>query len=118
LLRGTSRPAGSERRGEAFPARALDAPPADAGSSPKGRGAMTRRGWVLRGLAAIGLAGWLGWPGVAAAQTVKVGAVVPLTGRYAAGGAQVRAGYEIAIEDVNRDGGVSVGGKKMPLHLV
>jgi branched-chain amino acid transport system substrate-binding protein len=57
-------------------------------------------------------------PGLAAAQAVKVGAVVPLTGRYAAGGAQVRTGYEIAIEQVNRAGGVTVGGQKVPLELV
>ena len=79
---------------------------------------MTRRGWVLSGLAGILMAGWLAWPAAVAAQTIKVGTVVPLTGRYAAGGAQVRAGYEIAIEDVNRAGGVTVGGKKMPLELV
>ncbi|HLE42676.1 MAG TPA: amino acid ABC transporter substrate-binding protein, partial [Methylomirabilota bacterium] len=29
-----------------------------------------------------------------------------------------RAGYEIAVEDVNRTGGVTVGGRKMPLELV
>ena len=52
------------------------------------------------------------------AQSIKVGAVVPLTGRYGAGGAQVRAGYEIAVEQVNAAGGVSVAGKKMPLELV
>ncbi len=66
-------------------------------------------------LLAVGLGAW---PAMTAAQTLKVGAVVPLTGRYAAGGAQVRAGYEIAVEDVNRTGGVTVGGKKMPLELV
>jgi len=79
---------------------------------------MTRRGWVLGGLAAVVVAGWLAWPAAVAAQTIKVGAVVPLTGRYAAPGAQVRTGYEIAIDDVNRAGGVTVGGKKMPLELV
>jgi branched-chain amino acid transport system substrate-binding protein len=52
------------------------------------------------------------------AESMKVGAVVPLTGRYGAGGAQVRAGYEIAVEHVNAAGGVTVGGKKMPLELV
>jgi branched-chain amino acid transport system substrate-binding protein len=52
------------------------------------------------------------------AQAIKVGAVVPLTGRYGAGGAQVRAGYEIGVEHVNAAGGVTVGGKKMPLELV
>ncbi len=63
-------------------------------------------------------AGLAAWPAVSAAQAVKVGAVVPLTGRYGAPGAQVRTGYEIAVEDVNRTGGVMVGGKKMPLELV
>src|SRR5215472_8406229 len=58
------------------------------------------------------------WPSLVSAQTVKVGAVVPLTGRYGPGGAQVRAGYDIAVEQINAAGGVSVGGKKMPLELV
>jgi len=52
-----------------------------------------------------------------AAQSIKAGAVVPLTGRYGAGGAQFRAGYEIAIEQINAEGGVAVGGKKTPLEL-
>src|SRR5205814_2986390 len=63
-------------------------------------------------LAVLGLAPTAAW-----AQSVKVGAVVPLTGRYGPGGAQVRAGYEIAVEHLNAGGGVSVGGKKMPLEL-
>ena len=62
----------------------------------------------------IGLFG-LGSEGIA--QTVKVGAVVPLTGRYAALGAQVRTGYEIGVEQTNAVGGVTVGGKKMPIEL-
>ncbi len=52
------------------------------------------------------------------AQSIKLGAVVPLTGRYGPGGAQVRAGYEIAVEQLNAAGGVTVGGKNMPLELV
>ncbi len=55
-------------------------------------------------------------PLAASAQSIKVGAVVPLTGRYG-GGAQVRAGYEIAVEHLNAAGGVVVSGKKMPLEL-
>jgi branched-chain amino acid transport system substrate-binding protein len=58
------------------------------------------------------------WPAVGSAQAIKVGAVVPLTGRYAALGAQVRPGYEIAIEAINNGGGVTVAGKKMPIELV
>jgi branched-chain amino acid transport system substrate-binding protein len=68
---------------------------------------------ILLALAVLGVA-----PISALAQTVKVGAVVPLTGRYGAGGAQVRAGYEIAVEHINAAGGVTVGGKKQPLELV
>ncbi len=76
---------------------------------------MTQRGLVK--LLSIALLALLVWPAVAAAQ-VKVGAVVPLTGRYGAGGAQVRAGYELAVEQINHRGGVNVGGKKMPIELV
>ena len=60
----------------------------------------------------------LGSVGDALAQGIKVGAVVPLTGRFAAGGAQVKAGYEIAVEHINAGGGVSVGGKKMLFELI
>lgn len=51
------------------------------------------------------------------AQTFKVGAVVPLTGRFAALGAQVKTGYEIAVEHLNAAGGVTVGGKKLKIDL-
>src|SRR5690349_14338464 len=72
----------------------------------------------MRLLAAVMFASLAFWPSLAAAQAVKLGAVVPLTGRYGAGGAQVRAGYEIAVEQINAAGGVGVGGKKTPLELV
>jgi len=57
-----------------------------------------------------------GAPG-ASGGAIKVGAVIPLTGRYAAGGAQVKTGYELAVEDINKAGGVDVGGSKMPIEL-
>src|SRR5262247_3312486 len=72
---------------------------------------MTR--WTLVFLALVGVL-----PTAAFAQSIKVGAVVPLTGRYGPGGAQVRAGYEIAVEQINAAGGVTMGGKKVPLELV
>jgi branched-chain amino acid transport system substrate-binding protein len=50
--------------------------------------------------------------------TIKVGAVIPLTGRYAPGGDQIRNGYELAVETINQAGGVDVGGTKIPLELV
>src|SRR4029077_15183329 len=43
---------------------------------------------------------------------------VPLTGRYGAGGAQIRAGYEFAVEHINAGGGITVGGVKVPLELI
>src|SRR5438552_14197342 len=72
----------------------------------------------MRVLAALVL-GLLGlWPSLATAQAVKLGAVVPLTGRYGPGGAQVRTGYEIAVEQINASGGMTLAGKKTPLELV
>jgi len=50
-------------------------------------------------------------------QTIKIGAVVPLTGRYAALGGQVKTGYEIAVQQINAAGGVTVGGKKLQIEL-
>jgi branched-chain amino acid transport system substrate-binding protein len=57
-------------------------------------------------------------PTAASAQSIKMGAVVPLTGRYGAGGAQIRAGYEFAVERLNAAGGIPVGGVKMPVELI
>jgi branched-chain amino acid transport system substrate-binding protein len=56
----------------------------------------------------------------AAPETIKVGAVVPLTGRYAGGGAQVERGYKLAIEAINAEGGVYVEeyDTQIPLELV
>jgi branched-chain amino acid transport system substrate-binding protein len=73
----------------------------------------SRRVFVLLALAFSAI-----WPSLAMGQSVKLGAVVPLTGRYGSGGAQVRAGYEIAVEHLNAAGGIRVGDKKMPLELV
>jgi branched-chain amino acid transport system substrate-binding protein len=75
--------------------------------------AMRRSAWGIVLVAVVlGLV-----PTVAAAQGIKVGAVVPLTGRYGGGGAQVRMGYELAAETINAQGGVTVGGKTMPIEL-
>jgi branched-chain amino acid transport system substrate-binding protein len=54
----------------------------------------------------------------APAASIKLGAVIPLTGRFAGGGAQVKNGYELAVEDINARGGVQVGGQRHPLELV
>ncbi len=54
---------------------------------------------------------------VPAPAALNIGAVVPLTGRYAAGGAQVRNGYELGVETVNKAGGIDFGGAKVPIKL-
>src|SRR5437660_1127940 len=57
-------------------------------------------------------------PGAAPPPTeVSIGAVVPVTGRYAAGGAQVKNGYELGVQDINAAGGVNINGAKVPLKL-
>jgi len=58
-----------------------------------------------------------GPPGTATLDKIAIGAVVPLTGRYAAGGEQIKNGYELAVEDINKAGGVHVNGKKILLDL-
>src|SRR5574341_815914 len=40
---------------------------------------------------------------------INIGASVPLTGRYASGGAQGKNGYELGVEDVNKAGGGDFG---------
>ncbi|RPI21408.1 MAG: hypothetical protein EHM70_25160, partial [Chloroflexota bacterium] len=37
-------------------------------------------------------------------DSIEIGAVVPLTGRYGAGGEQVKNGYELAVDDINKAG--------------
>lgn len=49
--------------------------------------------------------------------TIKVGAVVPLTGRYSGLGGQVKTGYELAVADINDAGGVDIGGTMVPIEL-
>ncbi len=79
---------------------------------------MRRMKLVAMGLLVMGAAAGAAWAPVArAGETAKLGAVVPLTGRYGALAGQVRAGYEIAVETINRAGGVSVGGRKLPIEL-
>jgi branched-chain amino acid transport system substrate-binding protein len=51
-------------------------------------------------------------------ESILVGAVIPLTGRYAGGGAQVQRGYELAVADVNDAGGVTIGETQLPIELV
>jgi len=53
-------------------------------------------------------------------KTIKIGGVYSLTGADSSVGKQVETGYTMAIEDINKDGGVFVKAfnKKIPLELV
>lgn len=50
-----------------------------------------------------------------AQETVRIGAITTLTGRLAEFGAQQKAGFELAVDELNAKGGV--GGKKIELVL-
>ena len=78
------------------------------------------RRWSLLVLVGVGIlsvlpAGSLGAP---SSGVQVLGAIIPLTGRFASGGAQVKAGYEIAAEDINARGGLQVGNRRVRLEIV
>jgi branched-chain amino acid transport system substrate-binding protein len=52
-----------------------------------------------------------------APQRIAIGATLPLTGAEARIGGFFKEGYELAVEEVNRGGGVEVGGRKLQVQL-
>ena len=54
----------------------------------------------------------------ALAQTVKVGVAVSLTGRFAMEGKLAYEGSKLWMEEVNKRGGINVGGRRMKVDLV
>src|SRR5882724_12494984 len=80
-------------------------------------GAVSRRGFVAGTTA---LAGSLGFPAILGAQPapVKVGMIHPVTGFVAYNGQQSRLGGTLAVEDLNKAGGIkSMGGAKIEALL-
>ena len=78
---------------------------------------VSRRGFVAGTTA---LAGTLGFPAILGAQpaAVKVGMIHPVTGFVAYNGQQGRLGGTMAIEDINKAGGIkSMGGAKLEALL-
>src|SRR6516164_11520131 len=55
--------------------------------------------------------------GQPAAPEIKIGAVLPLTGAFVATGTYFKQGYTMAIDEVNKAGGLDVGGQKYQLAL-
>lgn len=68
-------------------------------------------GLVLAGCAAGGGGGESGDP-------IVIGTSLPLTGPLAPFGNSMQLGYETAIQEVNDEGGLDVGGTKRPVELV
>ncbi len=48
---------------------------------------------------------------------IRIGATLPLTGSEARIGGFFKEGYDLAVEQANKDGGLQVGGKKLPVRL-
>ena len=68
---------------------------------------------------ALGLALALGAAGAAQAEDeIVIGASIPLSGPLAGFGLYQKWGYETAVRDVNKAGGITVDGKKLPVKLV
>ncbi|UCB47712.1 MAG: amino acid ABC transporter substrate-binding protein [Deltaproteobacteria bacterium] len=55
-----------------------------------------------------------------APEIIKIGGALPLTGRFAAGGKELKDGYELALKNINAAGGVYVKefGKKIPIEII
>ena len=54
---------------------------------------------------------------VPSGSEILIGATLPLTGSEARIGGFYKEGYDLAFEEANQNGGVSVGGKKMQVRL-
>ena len=51
-------------------------------------------------------------------NVITLGAAVSLTGKYALNGANTKNGYDLAVRQINRKGGVSIGGKPYSLEIL
>jgi branched-chain amino acid transport system substrate-binding protein len=76
---------------------------------------VNRRVFLAAGTAAVGL-GITGFPAVLRAQpqSVKIGLIHPVTGAISFSGTQCRAGAQMAVADINANGGIkSLGGAQI-----
>ena len=53
-----------------------------------------------------------------ASNSVNVGAIVELTGSIPAVGNSSKNGIELAVKEINAQGGIAINGKKMPVNLI
>jgi len=68
-------------------------------------------------LAAVLLCSLGGVPAPGAEDIIVLGAAVSLTGKYALNGTNTKNGYELAVREVNDNGGVKVGGRSYKLAV-
>lgn len=90
------------------PAGAPSAKPSVAASAPAAASASAKP--AASGAASASAA-------AATSGEIKLGAVLPITGSFAASGKYFQQGYQMATDEVNAAGGVDVGGKKMKVTL-
>ena len=73
-----------------------------------------RKSFILIMMIAIGLFSFIGFD-CFAEDVIKVGAVQPITGRFAFAGAHINAGLEDALMMANEEGGIN--GKKIQYSM-
>jgi len=71
---------------------------------------------LLAGIASIVLVSFTG-SALCADNVITLGAAISLTGKYAPNGANTKNGYDLAVRQINRKGGVSIGGKPHSLEI-
>jgi branched-chain amino acid transport system substrate-binding protein len=65
---------------------------------------------------AIGMGSFADVSDVAAQSKVRIGVVLPLSGQFALGGQNVKRGYDLGVEDINKAGGIkALGGAQIEL---
>lgn len=79
---------------------------------------MARRVNLLSACATLFAAGAVLVAGAAAAETLKIGVIGPLTGPAANSGISMRQAYELAAKEVNEEGGLQLGDEKVEVELI
>ncbi len=85
-----------------------------------------KRFWLVAAVGALaaltaslgGSTAYGGSSSASAAAPIKIGAITPLTANFAPWGIQVRAGMALAVNEINRTGGVKGRGQGRKLNLV
>jgi branched-chain amino acid transport system substrate-binding protein len=79
---------------------------------------MTMTPRAMRALASAVLAGLCVIAPAAAQNEITIGAPLPLTGALSPEGEKLRAGYELWLQEIDKRGGIDVGGVKHKVKLI